>query len=45
MNEILNNLETIIMQKKAEEAQLEKELAWCNKVKEIGNSDIITLRR
>ena len=45
MNEILNNLETIIMQKKAEEAQLEKELAWCNKVKEIGNSDIITLTR
>ena len=45
MNEILNNLETIIMQKKAEEAQFKKELDWCNKLKEIGNSDIITLTR
>lgn len=45
MTEILNSLETLIAQKKAEEVQLEKELVWCKRVKEISSSDVFTLTR
>jgi hypothetical protein len=45
MTEILNSLETLIAQKKAEEAQFEKELAWYKRIKELSSSDVFTLTR
>ena len=45
MNEILNSLETLISQRKAEEEQFEKELVWYNKVKELSSSNVFTITR
>jgi hypothetical protein len=45
MTEILDSLETLIAQRKAEEAQFEKELAWYKRIKELSSSDVFTLTR